>query len=226
MRCENLIGKKFSRLFVKAYSCKKGKKHYWECQCDCGRSHIVESSNLKNGSVKSCGCFRIDQTIKANRKYGRENRSICNVFYNMKNRCYNSKSKHYKNYGGRGIKIYDKWLQNLNNFIDWCNKNGYEKGLEIDRIDNDGNYSPDNCRFVTHKKNNENVRLLRVTNKSGFRGVSWSKQHKKWIAQIYLKGKRTFLGLYDNPVNAAIKYDKVVVTSGENRPINFSDNRI
>ena len=80
-----------------------------------------------------------------------------NIFVGMKQRCEDSKAMHYKNYGGRGIKVYKPW-HNFDNFAEWCLKNGYRGGLQIDRIDNDGNYEPTNCRFVTRRENMRNTR--------------------------------------------------------------------
>ena len=81
-----------------------------------------------------------------------------NVYFNMKRRCYDSKTWNYKNYGGRGIRVCNKWNNDVVKFIEWALINGYGKGLQIDRINNDGDYSPDNCRFVTPKENSNNRR--------------------------------------------------------------------
>jgi hypothetical protein len=104
----------------------------------------------------------------------------------MKQRCYNEKNKRYKNYGDRGIEVCDEWM-NPKTFIEWCLDNGWKKGLTIDRRDNDGDYVPENCRFVTHKENSLNNRLIISTNTSGYRGVY--KRKKKWVSQIMINGK-------------------------------------
>ena len=83
------------------------------------------------------------------------NKTLYRRYYHIKERCYNPKAKSYHRYGGRGIRICDEWLNNYQAFEDWCIENGFEPNLAIDRIDNDGNYSPDNCRFVTLKENNQ-----------------------------------------------------------------------
>ena len=84
------------------------------------------------------------------------NKTLNSRYKHIKERCYNPNSKSYKRYGGRGIKMCDEWLGDYKKFEDWCLNNGFKEGLAIDRIDNDGNYAPNNCRFVTTKENNQN----------------------------------------------------------------------
>lgn len=89
------------------------------------------------------------------------------VLIHMKSRCYDPDDKRYADWGGRGISICDEWLENPQNFIQWCVENGYEPGLTIDRIDNDGNYCPENCRWVTVAENNQNRRSSRYFTYNG-----------------------------------------------------------
>jgi len=97
----------------------------------------------------------------------------------MKTRCYNLKDKHYKDYGGRGIKVCEEWLNDSRKFIKWSLENGYKKELQIDRIDNNGNYSPDNCRWVTPKENSRNKRNIVTDFKNGTRLCKKCKKRKK-----------------------------------------------
>ena len=128
----------------------------------------------------------------------------------------NPKCKSYKNYGGRGITICEEWMD-IKNFIRWADPLR-QKGLQIDRIDNNKGYSPGNCRFVTNKENIDNRRLLRADNTSGYRGVSYSIKEKKWETRIIINGKQKYLGCFNSPGEAAIVYDAAVP---DNRTKNF-----
>jgi len=105
------------------------------------------------GVTKTCGCSITKNRTKEEAKKRKENRVR---FSNMISRCYNEEDKYYKNYGGRGIKICDEWLNDRESFLSWCIDSGYKSNLTIDRIDNDKGYSPENCRWVTIKDNSRN----------------------------------------------------------------------
>ena len=133
--------------------------------CDCGKTVVVSGYNLRSGKTKSCGCYMIDQTKKANTKHGMFGTSIYRTYSNMKNRCYNPNYYLYKDYGGRGISVCDEWLGNngFSNFYEWSKENGYRPDLSLDRIDCDGNYSPQNCRWVdmvTQQNNRRNNHMI------------------------------------------------------------------
>ena len=155
-----------------------------------------------------------------NYKHGLCSYKLNMAWRNMKYRCYNENGKYYKYYGGRGITVCGEWL-NLNTFIEWCLANGWKEGLFIDRINNDGNYEPDNCRFVTAQTNSCNQRLLSAANTSGYRGVSWSKANKKWHSLIRFNSKKKHLGYFDSPRLAAIRYDVEAFLLDDGRPMNF-----
>lgn len=121
------------------------------CLCDCGVTKSIRSGHVISGSIVNCGCIK-------QFKHRRTGTALYKVFTGMVQRCHNPKSYRYDLYGGRGISVCDEWRNDNRLFFKWCEDNGWEKGLDIDRIDNYGNYSPDNCRIVTHKANARNKR--------------------------------------------------------------------
>lgn len=182
----DLTGMKFGRLkVIKRVPNPKGRA-LWECKCDCGETAYVETSRLKSGSTKSCGCLHRELLVKRNKetaKYGGvQNERLYGVWHSMKQRCYDHNRKDYQRYGGRGIQVCEQWKSNYNAFKSWCLANGYKQGLQLDRINNDGNYSPGNCRWVTPKENTLNRstkkiidvdgKLLNVTQWANLIGVS------------------------------------------------------
>lgn len=144
-----------------------GKNKYgnvlWICKCDCGNQHIVPSGKLIQGKSKSCGCYAIEIRKKSLEKHGITSggtpRTLV-IWSGMKARCLNPKSVSYRNYGGRGIGICKEWMK-FENFHDWAMSNGYRDDLEIDRIDNDGDYCPENCRWVSKSFNRSHQRKTR-----------------------------------------------------------------
>lgn len=162
MRFKDLTGNKYGRLTVlkRVEDAKNGAKR-WLCKCDCGNEKIVRASNLISGSTKSCGCLQKENGIKRGKSsasHGMCGTHIYRVYRQMISRCYNPKKDGYKRYGGRGISVCNEWLgeNGFINFYNWSLENGYDESLQIDRIDNNGNYSPDNCRWVTAKENMRN----------------------------------------------------------------------
>jgi len=151
---KNLSNKKFGRLLAVQISKRiKNKGAFWTCLCDCGKKTEVLSKYLSNNHVKSCGC------IKTSFKHGKSASLTYRVWVGMRNRCLNPNNKDYKNYGGRGIKVCDRWKK-FENFIEDMEEK--PKNFSLDRRNNDGNYSPENCRWATHKEQLSNRRSYKL----------------------------------------------------------------
>ena len=161
---------KFGRLTVLRMMDERRNNHIvWECKCDCGSTCQVLGYHLKRGDTKSCGCLEkenlnrlICNRVKHNFTKDPEYNSIYAIWKSMRERCRNPKDKRFNRYGGRGISICSTW-EDPKKFVEWALLNGYKKGLTIDRKNNDGNYSPENCHFVPLKENNRNNSNVRVT---------------------------------------------------------------
>lgn len=154
---KDLTGKRFGKLLVLKEDGHIGEKIAWLCKCDCGNIKRINGNNLGR-SAKSCGCVKTRKLVERNLIHGLHNNKLYVVWFDMKRRCKDPRDKAYKHYGGRGISVCKEWCLDFKVFYDWSQKNGYKDGLTLDRIDNDGNYTPDNCRWVTQKEQCRNKR--------------------------------------------------------------------
>lgn len=198
----DLTGKKYNKLTVLKRVKDKNKATMWLCKCDCGKKTIVSAGNLKNNHTTSCGCYAIQK--KKNKmqkqnpmyKHGLYNTRINRIWNSMKKRCYLKTHQAYNNYGGRGILVCDEWLNKENgfiNFYNWSMKNGYKDDLSIDRINVNGNYEPNNCRWATREEQQNNKRNNRIIKYNGEEKTltEWSKiygiNYNTLISRLYSK---------------------------------------
>lgn len=143
----NILNKKFNKLTVLSFAhYDKYKQACWVCKCECGNIKIIIGKQLRTGRTKSCGCLRREKFIAMVKTHGMSKHPLYQVWNNMMGRCYRKKHPLFKYYGGRGIIVCDRWL----NFLNFLNdlKESYINGLEIDRINNNGNYCLENIRFT------------------------------------------------------------------------------
>ena len=152
-KLKDITGQRFGRLVVSGYA---GKGHY-HCICDCGEERDVLRRNLIVGKQISCGCYAREINAKRMKTHGKSNSPLYKVWNAMRDRCKNPNNKSYKTYGAEGKKVCDEW-QKFKPFYDWAMSHGYKQGLQIDRIDTNGNYEPSNCRFVQQIENENNRR--------------------------------------------------------------------
>ena len=167
---EDLSGMKFGKLLVieRDYS---RKKVYWKCQCECGNTAVVSSGNLKFGYTRSCGCIAKKRGHDQLFKHGEsrvKNNQMYQTWLSMRRRCYDTKCKDYKRYGARGISICNEWADYIN-FREWSLNNGFSPNLTLDRIDYNGNYTPENCRWadnITQANNRSSNHLVTYNGKT------------------------------------------------------------
>ena len=175
----DLIGKKYGMLTVMESAgyhitpCGT-RRRLWKCHCDCGTEKIVQEPNLKNGTTKSCGCWKYRKIKEHNTKHGGSKDRLYGIWKGMKRRCNDSRDSHYATYGGKGIKICDEWANDYAVFKEWAYKNGYDENAKtgdcsIDRINNNGNYEPNNCRWVNRIQQANNTSQNRYVTLNGKR---------------------------------------------------------
>ena len=187
----------------------KQKRRFGIYKCGfCGTEFKANTQSILRGGTRSCGCYQKRRTSKSNKTHGLGYTRLYNIWKEIRRRTLNPKHKSYNNYGGRGITICDEWLD-VQNFYNWAMENGYSDKLSIDRIDNDGNYCPENCRWVGDNIQNRNKRIPK-NNTSGFKGVCCSK-YNTYTSQIGIDNKKIYLGSFLTPVEGAIAYNNYII---------------
>ena len=147
---KDLTGQKFGRLTAINWAGQnKNGRSMWFCKCDCGGFKTVSVSDLLNGNTQSCGCFKAESARERFTKHGLRYTRLYRIWIGMKKRVLNPNAQYYSCYGGRGIGMCEEWMNDFEAFYEWSLHNGYADHLSIDRINNDGDYEPSNCRWTT-----------------------------------------------------------------------------
>lgn len=200
-------GDRFGRITT-VRQCGKNKwnDQLWECVCDCGTTKVVAAGKLKSGRTRSCGCLAREMHVRQLESHGITTGGkprTFTIWCGMKARCLNPKATSYPNYGGRGIKLCDEWLE-FKSFHEWAMANGYSDDKQIDRIDNDGPYSHENCRWVTRSANQRNTRRTHLITLNGKTqcASAWIEELGVSKSTFYAdlkKGQRYFIERYGDP---------------------------
>lgn len=194
-RCQHLhidlTGKRFGRLTVNKLLKTENNVAVWECKCDCGTLTTASTYLLTSGKKKSCGCLKNEVIQKGtNLKHGKHNERLYKTWCGIKARTSNPNEKSYKNYGARGVKVCKEWKESFESFYRWSLSNGYCEDLTIDRIDVNGDYCPENCRWATKTEQQRNKRnTIKVT----LFGIE--KPLAEWCEILNIKYRTPYLNL-------------------------------
>ncbi len=200
-RVKDITGQRFNKLTViKRFEGKlnvidTNNAAYWLCMCDCGSTSVVMGRNLRSGHTKSCGCLTTET-------HGCGTHPLMPTWRHMIKRCYDHDNEHYKNYGGRGIRVCDRWLNDPNNFINDMGER--PERMTLDRIDNDGDYTPENCKWSTRT---EQTRNRRNTKTITYKGET--KPLAEWCEKLGIPYQKVYQRLWDGwSIDQAFQYEK------------------
>jgi len=211
----DLVGNRYGRWIVLKKADVRRKNNgeivgYWVCRCDCGAVKEVNTHHLLSGNSKSCGCSWREGT------HNMSNTRLYTIWENMKSRCNYEKNTCFHNYGGRGIKVCNEW-SNFIPFKDWALKHGYKDDLTLDRIDVNGNYEPDNCRWISKAAQACN---RRKKNKTGYTGVYKETDCNSYRSVIQQNGKIVFYFRSNSKDECARKRNEWIINNNLDYPLN------
>ena len=211
-------------VFVKEVE-KTGTKRKGLFTCHCGSNFEAVIDSVKSGHTSSCGCKVKEILTIRNTKHGDYGSKLHATWLSMRQRCNDSKTIGWDNYGGRGITVCTDWDLDYTLFKNWAVENGYEEGLSLDRKDNNDGYFPENCRWVNRGVQAQNRRKFK-NNTSGYKGVSQDKSSGKFSCKLRNNGKNIFLGFYACAKEAALVYDKYILDNNLEHTTNFTYSEI
>ncbi|MFP3041867.1 hypothetical protein LQZ19_08600 [Treponema primitia] len=172
----DITGKRFGKLTAICYEFTRNSHQFWRCKCDCGKEAVIEKGSLGKGS-KSCGCVKREHLINITRKHGKSRERLYIIWNGMIQRCHGKLTTHNSEYQNNSITVCSEW-RNVDIFYKWALANGYNERMTIDRIDSNGNYCPENCRWVGMKQQAENRGSTIIIEYNGERlcAADWSKR--------------------------------------------------
>lgn len=203
---KDLTGRRFGRLTVEERAGNRNGHATWLCRCECGNTKVITGASLTAGKTRSCGCLHQDVTREKNKDkttHGGTHTRLYSIWRGMKKRCLLKTHKAYKNYGGRGITVCEEWMD-FQKFEKWATENGYDDKLTLDRVDNNGGYGPNNCRWRTQKEQALNRRTNHYISYGGEtktiseweetlgmrRGTIVSRLSMGWTTEQAIEGRR------------------------------------
>jgi hypothetical protein len=192
----DLINQKFERLLVVEFIGIVKKHSRYKCLCDCGNYKETTLNALRSGKIKSCGCLNYELISNRNKTHGLSKHPLFTSWIGMRNRCLNIKHNRAKNYIGKGVSICNEWANDFMSFYNWSIKNGWEKGLSIDRINNNGNYEPSNCKFSNNKQQSRNRSSNVIIEIDGLSktAIEWAESEEINVESIYRRIKKGYIG--------------------------------
>lgn len=213
-KMRDVTGQRFGYLIASSFThvIQNGKKlSAWNCKCDCGKEVIVLAGNLYNGKTLSCGCMRGKLISNSKIKHGMHDSRIYMIWKGIRGRCYVDSNQAYDNYGGRGIVMCQEWKESFVKFMEWAFQNGYSDTLSIDRIDVNGNYEPENCRWITMHEQSYNKRNSKLIEIDGVTKClsEWSQItgiDRKTLSGRYERGDKTRERLFRKPEERRVKH--------------------
>ncbi len=206
----------YGRLLVISDPSTEGRRRKVKVFCECGTVKVVEEYNLRRGHTKSCGCLQKEKANRCRTTHGQTGTRLYDVWRGMHQRCRDPSREYYH---GHGITICGAWVD-FGVFQAWAQEAGYKDDLSIDRIDGDQGYCPENCRFTTATVQSQN-RRKQLNNTSGYIGVI--PHRNRWQASARHAGRQVYLGLYDDPMEAARVRDDYVHKHYESPTLNFPE---